>query len=132
MKKLKLLRFFALGAMFLFASVTYAGTKGTGGDPPGEPIPLSIINDDHGLESGFPKSPEDTPTVSLDDHTLYFAEAFCEVVAIELKDANGTVVYSTNLPVGSSSVILPSTLSGNYTIYIIYISGYIYYGQISL
>ena len=81
---------------------------------------------------GVGKGPTTTPEVGLSDHTLYFAEAFSEVVAIELKDANGTVVYSTNLPVGSSSVILPSTLSGNYTIYIIYISGYIYYGQISL
>ena len=127
MKKSILLLLCLLG---LIQNVSAAGVRS--GDP-GDPIVLNLIgNDDETGSAGLPKSPDNIPTVSLDDHTLYFAEAFSEVVAIELKDANGTVVYSTNLPVGSSSVILPSTLSGNYTIYIIYISGYIYYGQISL
>ena len=131
MKKLKLLRFFALGTMMLFASSTYAGNKGTGGGFPGEPIPLSILNDDHGLETGNPKSPDETPVVSLDDHTLYFADAFSEVVAIELKDASDTVVYSTNLPVSTQTLVLPATLSGTYTLFL-YVGGLCFYGQITL
>ena len=131
MKNLKLLRLFILGAVMLFAIATYAGNKETWGGIPGGPIPLSILNDDHGLEIGTPKSPNDVPTVSLDDHTLYFADTFSEVVAIELKDASGTVVYSTNLPIGTQTLVLPVTLSGTYTIYI-YVGGLCYYGLITL
>ena len=64
-------------------------------------------------------------SVSWDDET------FSEVVAIELKDASGTVVYSTNLPIGTQTLVLPATLSGTYTIYI-YVGGLCYYGQIIL
>ena len=98
----------------------------------GIPIPLSIIgNNDDDVQNGLPKSPETSLTVYLDNYTLYFADAFSEVVAIELKDASGTVVYSTNLPIGTQTLVLPATLSGTYTIYI-YVGGLCYYGQISL
>lgn len=110
-------------------NVSAAGVRS--GDP-GDPIVLNLIgNDDETGSAGLPKSPDNTPTVSLDDHTLYFAEAFSEVVAIELKDASGAVVYSTNLPVGTQTLVLPATLSGTYTIYI-YVGGLCYYGQITL
>lgn len=115
-------------ALMLCLQATKAAVSGG----PGDPIPLELIgNDDEIFGPGYPKSPEDTPTVSLDDHTLYFADAFSEVVAIELKDASGTVVYSTNLPIGTQTLVLPATLSGTYTIYI-YVGGLCYYGQITL
>ena len=98
----------------------------------GTPIPLSLVgNDDEDLYSEVHRDSVDVPTVSLDDHTLYFADAFSEVVAIELKDASGAVVYSTNLPIGTQTLVLPATLSGTYTIYI-YVGGLCYYGQITL
>lgn len=64
-------------ALMLCLQATKAAVSGG----PGDPIPLELIgNDDEIFGPGYPKSPEDTPTVSLDDHTLYFTEAFCEVV----------------------------------------------------
>ena len=126
MKKSILLLLCLLGLM---QNVSAAGVRS--GDP-GDPIVLNLIGieDDMGL-GGIPKSPDNTPTVSLNDHTLYFADAFSEVVAIELKDASGAVVYSTNLPVGTQTLVLPATLSGTYTIYI-YVGGLCYYGQVTL
>ena len=126
MKKSILLLLCLLGLM---QNVSAAGVRS--GDP-GDPIVLNLIGieDDMGL-GGIPKSPDNTPTVSLNDHTLYFADAFSEVVAIELKDASGAVVYSTNLPVGTQTLVLPATLSGTYTIYI-YVGGLCYYGLITL
>ena len=126
MKKSILLLLCLLGLM---QNVSAAGVRS--GDP-GDPIVLNLIGieDDMGL-GGIPKSPDNTPTVSLNDHTLYFADAFSEVVAIELKDASGAVVYSTNLPVGTQTLVLPATLSGTYTI-CIYVGGLCYYGLITL
>ena len=116
-----------MAMMLCFQTVSAVITGG-----PGDPIPLELIgNDDEVLGPGFPKSPDETPVVSLDEHTLYFADAFSEVVAIELKDASGAVVYSTNLPIGTQTLVLPATLSGTYTIYI-YVGGLCYYGQITL
>ena len=108
------------------ATLSYAQSHG------GIIIPLSVSWDDEtGGNNNPPKSPTCELTVSLDDHTLYFADTFSEVVAIELKDASGTVVYSTNLPIGTQTLVLPVTLSGTYTIYI-YVGGLCYYGLITL
>ena len=115
-------------ALMLCLQATKAAVSGG----PGDPIPLELIgNDDEIFGPGYPKSPDETPVVSLDDHTLYFADAFSEVVAIELKDASDTVVYSTNLPVSTQTLVLPATLSGTYTLFL-YVGGLCYYGQITL
>ena len=112
-----------------FVSFTNAATNKCND---GIPIPLSVMgHDDDDVQNGLPKSPETSLTVYLDNYTLYFADAFSEVVAIELKDASGAVVYSTNLPVGSQTLVLPATLSGTYTLFI-YVGGLCYYGYIIL
>ena len=67
-----------------------------------ELIPLQVCClDDERIGHGYPKSPDETPTVYLDDHTLSFSYAFSDIVPIELLDEDGIVV---------------STLSGEYTI----------------
>ena len=117
---------------FVFTVAVTMSFARTTGMPPGEPIPLQVNwGDETGIGNGTQKSPDNIPTVSLDNYTLYFADTFSEVVAIELKDASGTVVYSTNLPIGSQTLVLPATLSGTYNIYI-YVGGLCYYGQIPI
>ena len=66
----------------------------------------------------LPKSPILVPSVSLEDHTLYFATS-CDGCTLRLVDANDNVVYSTVIPTGTTSLVLPSSLSGEYKIQII-------------
>ena len=118
----------------LFSLLLTAGSLTLAAQSPGpQVIPLTVgyVDPSQGMDNPSQKSPASELTVSLDDYTLYFADAFSEVVAIELKDASGAVVYSTNLPVGTQTLVLPATLSGTYTIYI-YVGGLCYYGQIIL
>lgn len=82
-----------------------------------ELIPLQVCClDDERIGHGYPKSPNETPTVYLDDHTLSFSYAFSDIVPIELLDEDGIVVYTDWLAPGQTTLIFPSTLSGEYTI----------------
>ena len=55
----------------------------------------------------------------------------CDGYTLELVDANDNVVYSTVIPTGTTSLVLPSYLSGEYKLQII--QGNIYfYGYINL
>lgn len=70
------------------------------------------------------------PFVSLDNHTLFFLTP-CDGCTLRLLDDNANVVYSTVIASGTTSLVLPSTLSGEYEIQII--QGNIYfYGTIYL
>ena len=70
------------------------------------------------------------PSVSLDDHTLYFATT-CDGCTLRLLDENDIVVYSTVIPTGTTSLVLPSYLSGEYEIQIIH-GNYCFWGYIYL
>lgn len=77
----------------------------------------------------YQKGPVLVPSVSLDDHTLYFITP-CDGCTLRLLDENDVVVYSTVIPTGTTSLMLPSYLSGEFEIQIIqgfyYFWGYIY------
>ena len=77
-----------------------------------------------------PKSPILIPSVSLDDHTLYFATP-CDGCTLNIVDSNDVVVYTTVIPTGATSLVLPATLSGEYELQIIS-AGYLFYGTIDL
>jgi hypothetical protein len=76
-----------------------------------------------------PKKGSDlVPTVSLEDYTLIFMTP-CDGCTLRLVDENDNVVYTT--VISSSTLVLPSTLSGEYRIEII--SGNLcFYGYILL
>lgn len=70
------------------------------------------------------------PEVNLEDYTLTFYTP-CDGCVLRLIDENDVVVYSTVIPTGATSIVLPSYLSGDYEIQII--QGNIYfYGYINL
>ena len=77
-----------------------------------------------------PKSPILIPSVSLDDHTLYFATP-CDGCTLNIVDGNGVVVYTTVIPTGTTSLVLPATLTGEYELQIIR-GNYLFYGTIDL
>jgi len=77
-----------------------------------------------------PKSPIQEPCIFLDDHTLYFGTP-CDGCTLNVVDSNDVVVYTTVIPVGATSLVLPSTLSGEYELQIIQ-GYYCFYGPITL
>ena len=97
----------------------------------GESILLqATIYDPTKPNGGFHKTPIQEPSVSLDGHTLYF-DTPCDGCTLNIVDENDVVVYTLVIPTGTTSLVLPSTLSGEYELQII--SGnYLFYGSINL
>ena len=94
------------------------------------------INFNVGYED--PQNPQDddkrtlslVPEVDLEDYTLTFYTP-CDGCVLRLVDENDNVVYSTVIPTGTTNLILPSYLSGNYEIQIL--RGVLcFYGYINL
>ena len=74
------------------------------------------------------RGPVDPLTIGLEDHTLYMSNVDfdCE---LQILDENDNVVYSTFVVANTTTVVLPSTLSGDYQLLLIdedrYFSGWI-------
>lgn len=79
---------------------------------------------------GQDKSPVTIPEIGLENHTLYFYTP-CDGCTLRLLDENDNVVYSTVIATGTTSLVLPSTLSGEYEIQIIQ-GNICFYGYINL
>ncbi len=97
------------------------------------PTPIEVqvsIIDPTSQHGENPKSPILIPTISLEDHTLYF-ETPCDGCTLNIVDSNDVVVYTLVIPTGATSLVLPSTLSGEFTIEIIR-GNYLFYGTIDL
>ena len=95
-------------------------------------VPLTLSGDDDNKSVGhhFPKSPDETPTVYIEDHTLFFEANHLEYV-LNIKDEDGDVVYTTVVYSTQTQVVLPSTLSGDYVIELA-VNNLLYTGWINL
>jgi len=112
-----------LTAMLSFTSVeVYA-------DPEGIVLQVGYEDPDDGDE-GLNRSPILVPEISLDGYSVIF-DTPCDGCTLRLVDANDNVVYSTVIPTGTTSLVLPSSLSGEYKIEIIQ-DNLCFYGFISL
>ena len=76
------------------------------------------------------RNPVDIPTVYINDYTLTFEVNHPEYV-LYIKDEYETVVYSTVVTSATTEVVLPSTLSGNYEIDLIW-GNWCFWGYIEL
>ena len=121
MKKKSLIVLFLMVALLPLSSVS---------------VMARTINFNVGYED--PQNPKDddkrtltlVPEVDLEDYTLTFYTP-CDGCVLRLVDENDNVVYSTVIPTGTTNLILPSYLSGNYEIQIVQGNTY-YYGNIYL
>lgn len=96
-----------------------------------EPDGVDLQYDDPGYgDDGLHKSPITIPEISLEGYTLYFYTP-CDGCTLRLLDENDNVVYSTVIATGATSLVLPSTLSGEYEIQIIQ-GNICFYGYINL
>ena len=70
------------------------------------------------------------PHVAINGYTLTFYTP-CDGSMLRLLDESGNVVYSTVIPVGATTLVFPSTLSGEYRIEIIQ-GNYLFWGYLEL
>jgi hypothetical protein len=73
-----------------------------------------------------PKTPVTFPEVYLDDHILYL-DSIGYDCTIQLTDGTETVVYSVFVPDATTTVVLPSTLTGTFELSLIPETGYYYF-----
>ncbi len=111
----------------LLAAMLSLGNVSVYADP--ESVDLQYIDPEFG-DIGQPKSPITIPEISLEDHTLYFYTP-CDGCTLRLLDENDNVVYSTVIATGTTNLVLPSYLSGEYEIQIIQ-GNICFYGYINL
>ena len=122
MKK-KLLAIILTASMSLVPSSVFAELS--------SPIEMQVSEIDPTHNHGtFPKSPMMIPSISLYNHTLYF-DTPCDGCTLNIVDENNVVVYTMVIPSGTASLVLPSTLSGEYELQII-CGNYLFYGKIDL
>ena len=82
-------------------------------------VPLTVSYDDNSsVGHSNPKSPDETPTVYIEDYTLFFETNHPEYV-LNIKDEDGDTVYTTVVYSAQTQVVLPSALSGDYVIELI-------------
>jgi hypothetical protein len=77
----------------------------------------------------FPRTPIQSPDISIDSHTLYFWDVDYNVT-LALLDEDDIVVYTTVVPAYTASINLPVNLIGNYQILIIPSTNYYFSGWI--
>lgn len=85
-------------------------------------------SDSHG---DHPRTPVARPSVSQDDHTLYFNNVGYDL-ALVLLDENGDEVYTAYVTVGTTAVVLPASFSGDFELQLHPGGSFYFYSEISL
>lgn len=76
------------------------------------------------------RGPVDIPSLGLEGYNLLFYTS-CDGCALHLLAGNGDVEYSIVIPSETTSIVLPSYLSGEYEVQIIR-GQYCFYGNVEL
>ena len=88
------------------------------------------IDDKTETGPGHTRPSVSVPEVSIEGYTLFFGTP-CDGSILRLLDEDGFVVYSTVIPTGTTTLPLPTMLSGEYELQIIQ-DGWCFYGWIEL
>ena len=94
-----------------------------------EQIPMQIINKS-GVGNGNTLAPARPWYITQNDYVLTLP-AFEDDYILELRDEDDVVVYTDDVPAGTTQIVLPSTLSGDFEIRLVG-DTYYYRGYISL
>lgn len=92
-------------------------------------IPMRII-DEGELGNGPTYAPPRPWYITQDDYVLTLP-AFEDDFTLELRDENDVIVYTDYVPAGTTQVVLPSTLSGDFELRLV-ADTYYYRGYINL
>jgi hypothetical protein len=93
------------------------------------PLDVEVVDPTHGSGT-VPRTPILVPTASLDGNTFYINSGHADFV-VQLLDEDDNVVYQTVMPSETNSIVLPSTLSGDYQIQLLW-GDWMLYGWINL
>ena len=113
----------------LLAAMLTLGNVSVYANPDMIDLGVGVVDPENGSLGGQ-KIPITIPEISLEDHTLFFYTP-CDGCTLRLLDENENVVFSTVITTGTTSLVLPSTLSGEYEIQIIQ-GNICFYGYIDL
>ncbi len=98
--------------------------------PENVPLELGGVDPSNNGQGNPGRSPVFIPSVSIDGSTIYFITP-CDGCLLRIVDEFDNEVYSTVIPVGATSLVLPAYLSGDYELQIV--TGiYYFYGDITL
>lgn len=95
----------------------------------GNQIPMQII-DKGGVGHGNTLAPPRPWYITQDDYVLTLP-AFEDDFTLELRDENDVIVYTDYVPAGTTQVVLPSMLSGDFELRLV-ADTYYYRGYINL
>jgi hypothetical protein len=84
------------------------------------------------MGNDYPRSPVNIPSASIDDHTLYLCEGHPDYV-LQLVDPEDEdiIVYEVLIPANVNSIVLPSSLIGEYVIQLLW-TDWRFWGYIEL
>ncbi len=99
--------------LILFFAVWLGSMASVKGDPK---ILHSSIIDETPIYPGKPKAPARPLTIDITGHTLTLFYPFEEIISVELFDEDENLVYTDWLAPGQTSLVFPSTFTGEYTI----------------
>ena len=112
---------FSMSTLAVYGQVPTQGTQ----------VQLQLTwEDPSGINNKPPKAPVQPPYVTLDDHTLYIWSQHSGFT-LTLIDDNDTVVYQNYLFAGVQYDVLPTTLTGSFTLQLSD-DTYLYTGMIGL
>lgn len=95
-------------------------------------VPMSII-DKNGADGGGNTLAPPRPWYITQDENVLTMPAFEDDLTLQLRDEDDTVVYSTFISAGTTQVILPTTLSGDFELRLIpFLATYYYRGYLIL
>ena len=83
-------------------------------DPTDILLQVEYVDPNYG-DDGQHRGPVFIPSISIDGYSLIFNTP-CDGCTLRLLDEDGYVVYTTVIPNGSTNLVLPSYLSGDYQI----------------
>ena len=116
-----------LFVLLAFSILSFSGSAQDGG---GDEIPLTVEWDDPtGTLNPLPKSPVSIPSLFLLGHSLCFM-GYHAAYVLQIWDMD-SLVYSTYVPAGTTTIIIPASLSGSYEIRLV-ADTYYYRGYVSL
>ena len=127
---------------FVFILLSLFMVKGMAQEPVvslGEPLFFGVMTNNNGggiLNPGngqpsVPRTPIASPNISQDSHTLYFNNVGYDLTLV-LLDEDGEEAYTTFVPAGTTAVVLPSTLSGDYELQLLPGGSFYFYTVIQL
>lgn len=115
--------------MLIMAFLSFSSINVSANNPTNINLEAGYIDPEGNIDDKQ-RSPILIPEVGIDNYTLTFYTP-CDGCTLRLLDENDNIAFVTMIPVGSTTLVLPSYLSGTYQIQII--SGNIcFWGYIDL